>query len=163
MRNRSIVPFLIPSSAVALFLLAPVLTSAQTAGVQPRITAAVDETKLVALRGNTHPLARPEFDRGAAPSSLPMQRMLLVLKRSPEQETALDALLDQQLDTSSPSYHQWLTPPAIWAAIRSRRSGHSDGHIVAAVTRVRCESSLEWPHSDRVFRQCERGDRSISY
>ena len=110
MRNRSIVPFLIPSSAIALFLLAPVLTSAQTAGVQPRITAAVDETKLVALRGNTHPLARPEFDRGTAPSSLPMQRMLLVLKRSPEQETALDALLDQQLDTSSPSYHQWLTP-----------------------------------------------------
>jgi hypothetical protein len=39
-----------------------------------------------------------------------MERMLLVLKRSPEQEMALDALLDQQQDSSSATYHQWLTP-----------------------------------------------------
>jgi hypothetical protein len=39
-----------------------------------------------------------------------MQRMLLVLKRSPEQESALTKLLDAQQDKSSPSYHKWLTP-----------------------------------------------------
>jgi len=39
-----------------------------------------------------------------------MQRMLLVLKRSPEQESALASLLDDQQDNSSPSYHHWLTP-----------------------------------------------------
>jgi hypothetical protein len=39
-----------------------------------------------------------------------MDRMLLVLKRSPEQETALQALLDQQHDKSSGNYHRWLTP-----------------------------------------------------
>ena len=39
-----------------------------------------------------------------------MQRMLLVLKRSPEQESALRQLLDDQQDKSSPSYHKWLTP-----------------------------------------------------
>ena len=76
----------------------------------PRITAAVDEGAVTALRGNTHPLARPQFDRGAAPAELPMNRMLLVLKRSPEQETTLQELLDQQHDKSSPNYHRWLTP-----------------------------------------------------
>ena len=36
--------------------------------------------------------------------------MLLVLKRSPEQETALLKLLDDQQDKSSPDFHKWLTP-----------------------------------------------------
>jgi hypothetical protein len=36
------------------------------------------------LKGNTHPLELPEFDLGTAPATVPMQRMLLVLKRSPE-------------------------------------------------------------------------------
>lgn len=76
----------------------------------PRIIQAVDETNLTRLRGNTHPMARPEFDRGAAPASLPMKRMLLVLQRSPEQESALRTLLDEQQDKSSPNYHRWLTP-----------------------------------------------------
>ncbi|MBZ5503084.1 MAG: hypothetical protein LAN59_12750, partial [Acidobacteriia bacterium] len=79
--------------AIALVSL-PVRTGAQ-AGVAPgaateaRITAAIDETHLTTLRGNTHPLARPQFDQGLAPSSLPMRRMLLVLQRSPAQEAAL--------------------------------------------------------------------------
>jgi len=74
------------------------------------ITHAVDESNLITLTGNTHPLARPEFDLGTAPATLPMERMLLVLKRSPEQETALARLLDDQQDKASPNYHQWLTP-----------------------------------------------------
>src|ERR1039458_5078071 len=96
--------------AIAISLVVPVLASAQTANVQPRITAAIDESRLTMLKGNTHPLARPEFDRGAAPDSLPMQRMLLVLKRGPDQEAALDALMEQQQDASSPNFHRWLTP-----------------------------------------------------
>ena len=39
-----------------------------------------------------------------------MQRMLLVLKRSPEQESALRKLLDDQQDKASPNYRKWLTP-----------------------------------------------------
>jgi hypothetical protein len=76
----------------------------------PLITQPVNEAQLTILKGNTHPLARPEFDLGTAPATLPMQRMLLVLKRSPEQESALRKLLDDQQDKSSPNYHQWLTP-----------------------------------------------------
>ena len=53
---------------------------------RPLITEALDEAQLTTLRGNTHPLARREFDLGTAPASLPMERMLLVLKRNPERQ-----------------------------------------------------------------------------
>src|SRR6476646_8192319 len=76
----------------------------------PLITKAVDDSQLATLKGNTHHLARKEFDLGTAPAALPMQRMLLVLKRSPEQQMALRKLLDDQQDKHSPSYHKWMTP-----------------------------------------------------
>jgi pro-kumamolisin-like protein/Big-like domain-containing protein len=82
----------------------------QTANVPARITGAVDETNRVKLRGNVHPLARAEFDRGIAPAELPMQRMLLVLTRSTEQQSALGQLMADQYNVGAPSFHQWLTP-----------------------------------------------------
>ena len=77
--------------------------------VPPRIVRPVDERQRTVLKGNTHPLARPQFDRGSAPPDLPLDRMLLVLKRSPEQEAALETLIDDQQDKASPNYHRWLT------------------------------------------------------
>jgi len=77
---------------------------------RPLITQALDESHLTVLKGNTHPLARPEYDLGTAPATLPMERMLLVLKRSDEQEAALRKLLDDQQDKNSPNYHKWVTP-----------------------------------------------------
>ena len=74
-------------------------------------------------------MARPEFDRGAAPSTLPMQRMLLVLKRSPEQEAALQQFLDAQQDKSSAQYHAWLTPDEF-----GRQFGPADEDIQAVVS-----------------------------
>ena len=82
----------------------------QVSIAQPLITQPVDEGQLTVLKGNTHPLARPAFDLGTAPATLPMQRMLLVLKRSPQQEAALRKLLDEQQSKGSPNYHKWLTP-----------------------------------------------------
>jgi len=79
-------------------------------GPHPLITKAVDDSELTTLKGNTHHLARKEFDLGTAPATLPMQRMLLVLKRSPEQQMALRKLLDDQQDKHSPNYHKWLKP-----------------------------------------------------
>jgi len=93
-----------------------------------RVVHAVDEARLKVLAGNTHPLARPEFDRGALEDATPIHRIVLVLQRGPEQEKALERLLDQQQDKSSPSYHQWLTPEAFGAAF-----GPTDGDL-AAVT-----------------------------
>jgi len=70
------------------------------------ITQLVDELQRTVLKGNTHPLARPAFDRGTAPASLPMRRMTLVLQRSAERESALRTLLDEQQTRSSASYHR---------------------------------------------------------
>jgi subtilase family serine protease len=88
------------------------------------ITQAIDESKLTVLKGNVHPLAKPLFDLGTAPATLPMERMLLVLKRSPEQESALRTLLDDQQDKRSPIYHKWLTPEQF-----GRQFGPTDSDI----------------------------------
>src|SRR5689334_10366401 len=91
-------------------------SSAQTAAarqapaVPARITQAIDETQLVRLKGNVHPLARPQFDQGAVEDWQPMNRMLLLLQRSPEQEAALQQLMAEQQDRGSPNFHRWLTP-----------------------------------------------------
>jgi pro-kumamolisin-like protein/Big-like domain-containing protein len=99
------------AAVVSLFFaISPSPVQAQTNNSQNRITQAVDANKLTLLKGNTHPLARAEFDRGPAPASLSMGRMLLVLSRGAQQESALENLLEQQQAKSSPNYHKWLTP-----------------------------------------------------
>ncbi len=52
--------------AVAILLVAPALASAQTTFVQPRITAAIDNTSRVTIPHSTHPLALPAYDTGSA-------------------------------------------------------------------------------------------------
>jgi Pro-kumamolisin, activation domain len=96
--------------AFALLSLVVLRASSQATYSAPRINAAVNDSQVTMLRGNTYPLARPEFDRGLAPANLPMQHMLLVLKRSRAQEAALQAFMSEQLDPTSPEYHHWLTP-----------------------------------------------------
>jgi len=96
--------------AGALALVAPLAAFAQSNAVPARVTAQINESNLTTLRGNTHPLARAQYDQGAVADSLPIHRMLLLLQRSPVQEAALRTLIDQQQSKSSPNYHQWLTP-----------------------------------------------------
>lgn len=98
------------SLALSASILFPVLAFAQASYVPSRITRAVDENKLTVLPGNVHPLARPQYDRGPAPPDLPLDHMMLVLKKSPAQEAALERLLAAQQDRNSPNYHKWLTP-----------------------------------------------------
>jgi hypothetical protein len=82
----------------------------QTVPVPTRIVSAIDSSNTVTLRGNVHPMARPEYDRGAVADGQPLHRMLLLLQRSAEQETALRQLLDQQQSKSSENFHAWLAP-----------------------------------------------------
>jgi subtilase family serine protease len=100
----------IASIVFGLSILSASVSLAQTTPKRRLVRTEIDENKLTVLHGNTHPLARSEFDRGVAPSSMVLHRMLLVLTRSPEQEAALKTLLDQQQDKSSPNFHQWLSP-----------------------------------------------------
>ncbi len=83
----------------------------QTPSVTPnRITRAIDDSALVTLKGNVHPLANAHNDLGAAPDSQPMSHVKLVLQRSPAQEAALETYLASAQVKGSPNYHKWLTP-----------------------------------------------------
>jgi subtilase family serine protease len=75
-----------------------------------RISQRIDNNRVSTVRGNLHRFAQPAFDRGAAEDSLPIERMTLALRSTPEQEAELEELLQQQQDPASPNYHQWLSP-----------------------------------------------------
>src|ERR1700693_2408433 len=78
--------------------------------IPARITTAIDDNDRIQLRGNVHPLARLAFDRGPVADAQPLHRMLLLLRRSPDQESSLLHLLDDQQSKFSPNYQRWLTP-----------------------------------------------------
>lgn len=94
------------TSPIFIFLLFANVLSAQNG---PRIAGRPDSTALVRIPGTTHPLAGVATEIGRAPASLPMERVLLHLASSPEQQTALEQLLADQQDPASPRYHAWLT------------------------------------------------------
>ena len=111
--------FLVFAAALTLHCLAPgvaaqsnaqTAATVQTSALPARITQAIDETQLVRLKGNVHPLARPEFDQGPVSDATPMKRMMLLLQRSPEQEAALQQFMAEQMSNESPNFHNWLTP-----------------------------------------------------
>jgi trimeric autotransporter adhesin len=95
-----------------LLAAAPCAAPAQQGAIGPvsRITSPIDESRLVPLKGTVSPLANAANDRGPAPDNFPLDRLQLVLKRSPAQEAALRGLLPQLHAPGSPKYHQWLTP-----------------------------------------------------
>ena len=108
-------------------LLSPIaLPAEQPPVVLSRVVEPIDNAKLVQLHGTIHPMARPEFDHGVVDPQLPMERMLLLLKRSPEQEAALEAFMARQLDPKSPDFHHWLEPQEF-----GRLYGPSDVDIAA--------------------------------
>lgn len=98
------------AAGALLVLLLPFLAPAQASAPGPRIATQIDEANRTTLRGNTHPLARPQCDQGAVADSQPIRRMLLLLQRSPEQETTLKQFMDQLQNKSSPNFHRCLTP-----------------------------------------------------
>lgn len=75
-----------------------------------RIRSEIDSAERVTLTGHVHPLARPEFDRGPADTSLALSSVTLMLKPSAAQQADLKQLLVEQQDPASVNYHRWLTP-----------------------------------------------------
>jgi hypothetical protein len=109
-------PFHFVSSRVlvlGLSLLAGVAIAqpAQTTVPQkrPLITQSIDERALATLRGSTRPEANATNDRGPVAGDFRLEHMLLQLRRSPDQEQALDQFIDQLHDRKSPNFHRWLT------------------------------------------------------
>ena len=86
---------------------------ASIAGAQQpanRIVGPIDETQLVTLQGNVHPMARGEFDRGAVSGAMRLEQLVLELEPTAAQQAELDALVEAQHDPGSPLYQQWLSP-----------------------------------------------------
>jgi len=114
MRESSRTAFLVGIAATVCLLDLPLAAQAplDLHRIQPvdRITRPVNDVQRVTLTGNRHPLARPEYDAGAAPLDTLMERMILVLRPDADQQRALESLLEAQQDLQSPLYHQWLTP-----------------------------------------------------
>ena len=129
------------------------------AAVSPRLTQAVDESVLSPIKGTVHPLATAKNDRGAVDESLALERVQVVLKRSPEQEQTLQQAIRDLHTPGSASYHKWLTPEQF-----GQRFGASDQDIATitawlakhgiAVTKVNPgKGTLEFSTSAANFRQ----------
>src|SRR6266481_1131488 len=112
--------------AVLCLLVTGELAGQSANAVANRVTQTPDGKVRVTLTGNVHPLARAENNRGAAADSLPMQRILLLLKRSDVQDAALQSLMEAQQDKSSPSFHKWLTSDEF-----GKQFGPSDADVQA--------------------------------
>ena len=102
--------FALGSLCALLLISSSAPLGAQTLSLAPRRVGAIEESTLVTLSGNRHPLAIPANDRGEGAPALPLERMLLVLRRDPLAESSLQALLSRQQEKSSPDFHAWLTP-----------------------------------------------------
>ena len=98
-----------------------VLFAFSTPAVLPGVAAAQSPAS---ARG-----AQASTDLRAAPPSTRLERMILLLKPSPEQRQALDAELEAQQDPASPEYRRWLTPQAV--ADRYSRSPQEVAAVVA--------------------------------
>ena len=86
------------------FTLLVVLTTGSAATLFAQEIRAIDDNDTVVVRGNVYPLARPEHDVGATDPGLPMERMILTLKLSPDRQEELEKLLAEQQDPAFPRF-----------------------------------------------------------
>jgi subtilase family serine protease len=106
-------------------LLLPLLASSLCFAAQPdRITGPIDSSQMITLPGHIDRRALPQYDQGPVEPTFQFGRVTLVMAPSPSQQIALNLLLAQQQDRSSPNYHKWLTPEQF-----AERFGVSQGDI----------------------------------
>ncbi len=121
---------------------------AQTASIRAPITSgdrikeAIDDATTVALPGNVHPMARPEYDTGPVPGAFRLEHLTAVLKRDPSQQMAIDSLSVALQDPRSPLYHKWLQPDEF-----AHRFGVSAGDLNRMTQWLRAQGFEVDPHS----------------
>ncbi len=111
----------------ALLLLAAAAPGQQASPA--RIVSPIDERQLVPIKGTVHPLANARNDRGVAPDPMHLERIHLVLKRSPSQEAALKQRIADLHTPGTASFHKWLTPEEF-----GKQFGPSDQDIATVET-----------------------------
>ncbi|MBV9769931.1 MAG: S8 family serine peptidase, partial [Bryobacterales bacterium] len=97
------------SGALKICILA-LLCSMMVLAQPARITRLISGEKFRLLHGNVNPRARAEFDQGLVNPLFKLNLVSIAFRTSPDQQIALEQLLEEQQDRSSPNYHRWLTP-----------------------------------------------------
>jgi subtilase family serine protease len=75
-----------------------------------RIRGDVNNSDMSQLKGGRAQNGAAEPDMGRMPADAKLAGVSIVFSRSSEQQAALEKLLADQQDPSSPRFHQWLTP-----------------------------------------------------
>ena len=75
-----------------------------------RLARGIDDTASASVPGTLHPKAQGRYDQGPEDPFRNLPFITLTLKPSATQQAALERLLEEQQDRSSPLYHRWLTP-----------------------------------------------------
>ena len=101
---------LLKATLPALILLVSLGAVRSAPAQESRLTQPVNEHALVTLHGTVHPLANAANDRGVVSPDMQLERLQLVLKRSPQQEAALRQLLRDMHTPGTANFHKWLTP-----------------------------------------------------
>jgi len=80
------------------------------AAAQDRILGPIESDRRVGLSKSLHPKAKPQYDQGPVDPQTNFSYITLLASPSPTQQKALDKLMAEQQDPTSPNYHKWLTP-----------------------------------------------------
>jgi len=105
---------------IAQSQLAPHAIPAQAA----LIATPLDNHLRIRIPYSTHPQAIPAHDAGALDGGVSLERMILVLGATAEQEHQARTLVDSQQTKGSPDFRRWITPEEF-----GRRFGPSDQEI----------------------------------
>ena len=80
------------------------------AATPDRIAGAIDASQVVRLESGVPRQARAEYDQGAVEPGFKLGTVTLLTTPTVAQQRALDKLMADQQNPSSPNYHKWLTP-----------------------------------------------------
>ena len=112
-----------------------------------RLTAPIDGARTVLLKGGMTPRALAANDRGPMEPGRKLTAITLLFKRSAAQQAALDQLLGDQQNPSSPRYHHWLTPRQY-----AGRFGLSSGDFARVSAWLKEQGfSVDYPAQSRTY------------
>jgi subtilase family serine protease len=109
MRGTSL-PRLLVASALYVAIIATMAAPAASAAIQNRIPTAISDANPMAIPNSVHPKVALATDLGPAAPDTKLVGMSIRFSMTDAQTAALNQLLADLQNPSSPRYHQWLTP-----------------------------------------------------
>ena len=107
-RKLELAPFCLAALA-CLFMSGAAHAQRRRSDLDPRKPQIVNVSNLRARQGDARRDVDPQDDRGPVSDELRMEHMFLQLRRSPDQERALQQFINELHTPSSPNFHRWIT------------------------------------------------------